>query len=72
MRGRGWIRQQRLADAKELTQQIARLEQDLLVPKGPSKRRELIEVGYQIRSYKRRLRKLERCISALQSWQSAT
>ncbi|CDX32230.1 conserved hypothetical protein [Mesorhizobium plurifarium] len=71
MRGRSWIRQQRLAEAQELTEQIIRLEQELLVPKG-AKLRELIEVGYQIRTYKRRLCKLERCISALQSCQSAT
>ncbi|CDX29433.1 conserved hypothetical protein [Mesorhizobium sp. ORS 3359] len=71
MRGRGWIRQQRLAEAQELTLQITRLEQELLVPEG-AKPSELLEVGYQIRTYKRRLRKLERCICALQSRQSAT
>jgi hypothetical protein len=66
MRGRGWIRQQRLAEARELTEQITRLERELLVPRR-AKPSELLEVGYQIRNSKRRLRRLERCISALES-----
>lgn len=71
MHGRSRIRQQLLADAHELKERIAKLERDLLVPGGASKPRKLMEIGYEIRSRKSRLHRLERCISALQFRQSA-
>lgn len=67
MHGRSRIRQQLLADAHQLKQQIAQLERDLLSPGGggftPIK---FTEVSYQIRRRKSRLYRLERCICALQ------
>lgn len=71
MRSRDWIRQQRLADAQRLREQIAQLETDLVAERGASKRRRLIETGFHIHSCKSRLERLERCIAALQSTQSA-
>ncbi|WP_224542907.1 hypothetical protein [Mesorhizobium sp. ES1-6] len=67
MHGRSWILQQRLADARLLREEIARLQQELLVVRTASKRRRLIEVGCRLQNYKARLERLERCISALQS-----
>ncbi|MBZ9993139.1 hypothetical protein [Mesorhizobium sp. BH1-1-4] len=66
MKGRGWIRQQRVADAEAVRKNIARLEQELIATRA-DKRAKLHEIGIQLRSHKSRLERLERCISALHS-----
>lgn len=65
MRGRGWIRELRLADAQQLRKQIAQFEMELLTERESFKLRRLAELGYHIHSRKLRLQRLERCISAL-------
>ncbi|TPJ66012.1 Sec1 family protein [Mesorhizobium sp. B2-7-1] len=66
MKGRGWIRERRIAEATQVRDQIAKLEQELLAGGGDHRRRtKFHDIGHQLRSHKSRLERLERCISAL-------
>ncbi|MBZ9991676.1 hypothetical protein LB572_31755 [Mesorhizobium sp. BH1-1-5] len=58
---RGWIRQQRFADAEAPRKNIARLEEELIAAR-PDKRAKLHEIGVQLRAHKSRLEQLQRCI----------
>ncbi|MBZ9776900.1 hypothetical protein [Mesorhizobium sp. CO1-1-8] len=70
MKGRGWIRLQRVADAQAIRKKIALLEQELIAART-DKHAKLHEIGLQLRAYKSQLERLELCISALQSLRSA-
>ncbi|MBZ9870547.1 hypothetical protein LB542_06720 [Mesorhizobium sp. BR1-1-9] len=72
MKGRGWIRKQRLVDAQEVREHIARLEQELIAARAPNKRAKLHDIGHQLQTLKSRLERLERCISGLKCGQSGS
>lgn len=66
LRGRGWIRKQRIDDARKLREQIAELERALIATADVAKPRRPSEIGFQIQAHRSRLQRLEHCISALE------
>ncbi|RUW65480.1 hypothetical protein EOA31_33610 [Mesorhizobium sp. M4B.F.Ca.ET.049.02.1.2] len=60
MRGLGWIRKLRLAEAQQIRDRIASLEVEL-ISAAPTKGK--FNLGHQLRSQKARLERLEQCIA---------
>ncbi len=66
MRGAGWIRGLREAEAAQLRREISRLERDLLQAANSKAMRNLHEAAHALRWQKARLRRLEECLAAMQ------
>jgi hypothetical protein len=66
MRGPGWIKEMRQADAQRLREQIALLEGDLIGAANNAKGKwKLHEIAHALRAHKNRLELLEECIDRM-------
>jgi hypothetical protein len=64
MRGRGWIKQIRQDEARQVRSRIAELERDLLASSSQGRHRRF-EAGHELRNAKFRLERLEECIAEI-------
>jgi hypothetical protein len=64
MRGRGWIKEIRQDEARQVRARIAELERDLLT-NSPQGRHRRFEAGHELRNAKFRLERLEECIAEI-------
>ncbi|RUW82248.1 MAG: hypothetical protein E5V66_16850 [Mesorhizobium sp.] len=60
MRGLGWLRELRLAEAQQIRDRIASLEVELISAAAAKGK---FNLGHQLRSQKARLGRLEQCIA---------
>jgi hypothetical protein len=65
MRGPGWIKEMRQADAQQLRDQIAPLEVDLIGAANSKGKWKLHEIAHALRAQKARLELLEECIDRI-------
>jgi DNA-binding NtrC family response regulator len=65
MRGAGWIRGLREAEARQLRNEIDRLERGLIEAANSKAKWNLHEVAHALRWQKARLRRLEECLEAM-------
>ncbi|RTL94912.1 MAG: hypothetical protein EKK31_30165 [Hyphomicrobiales bacterium] len=65
MRGAGWIRGLREAEARQLRREIDRLERGLIEAANSKAKWNLHEVAHTLRWQKARLRRLEECLAAM-------
>ena len=65
MRGAGWIRGLREAEALQLRRDIDRLERGLIEAANSKAKWNLHEVAHTLRWQKARLRRLEECLAAM-------
>ncbi|MDX8442479.1 hypothetical protein [Mesorhizobium australafricanum] len=65
MRGAGWIRGLREAEARQLRNEIDRLERGLIEAANSKAKWNLHEVAHTLRWQKARLRRLEECLTAM-------
>ncbi|RWM20644.1 MAG: hypothetical protein EOR73_14500 [Mesorhizobium sp.] len=63
MRGLGWIKSIRLAEAQQMRDRIALLECELINAAASKGKSNLLNVGHELRSQKARLERLEHCIA---------
>ena len=64
MRGRGWIKELRQGEARQVRSRIAELERDLM-GNSPQGRHRRFEAGHELRNAKSRLERLEECIAEI-------
>lgn len=67
MRGAGWIRGLREAQAEELRREICQLELDLIEAANSKGSAKLQDIAYTLRWQKARLERLEECLAAMQA-----
>jgi hypothetical protein len=67
MRGVGWIRGLREAEALKLRGEVDRLERDLLSAANSKAKRNLHETAHALRWHKAQLQRLEECLAAMPS-----
>ncbi|PBC11794.1 hypothetical protein CK230_00005 [Mesorhizobium sp. WSM3859] len=72
MRGAGWIRGLREAEAHQLRSEIDRLERGLIETANSNARCNLHEVAHTLRWQKARLRLLEECLAAMPAGKPAS
>lgn len=65
MRGAGWIKGLREAEAEQLRGEIGRLERDMLNAANSKAKRNLHEAAHSLRWQKARLKRLEECLAAM-------
>ncbi|WP_371010885.1 hypothetical protein [Mesorhizobium sp. RCC_202] len=65
MRGLGWIRGLREAEALKLRDEVDQLERDLLSAANSKAKRNLHETAHALRWHKAQLRRLEECLAAM-------
>ena len=65
MRGPGWVRDLRQAEAQQLRDQIARLESELISAANSNGKWKLHDIAHALRAQKARLALLEECIDWL-------
>ena len=65
MRGAGWIRGLREAEARQLRNEIDQLERGLIEAANSQAKWNLHEVAHTLRWQKARLRRLEECLAAM-------
>ena len=66
MRGPGWIKEMRRADAQQLRDQIVVLEGELIkTANNPKGKWKLHEIAHVLRAHKARLKLLEQCIDGM-------
>ncbi|TPN88620.1 hypothetical protein FJ987_19825 [Mesorhizobium sp. CU2] len=65
MRGAGWIRGLREAEAVQLRREIGRLERNMLDAANSKAKRNLHDAAHALRWQKARLRRLEECLAAM-------
>jgi hypothetical protein len=71
MRGAGWIRGLREAEARQLRREIDRLELGLIEAANSKAKWNLHEVAHTLRWQKARLRRLEECLAAMPAGKTA-
>ena len=67
MRGAGWIKGLREAEARELRSEISRLEIDLIAAANSQGKSRLHDVAHTLRCQKARLERLEECLASMTS-----
>lgn len=72
MRGAGWIRGLREAEAKQLRREISRLELDLMTAANSKGKSKLHEIAHTLRWQKARLERLEECLAAMPARKAAS
>jgi hypothetical protein len=70
MRGAGWIRGLREAEAQELRREIDQLELDLIEAANSKGKGKLHDIGHTLRWQKARLDRLEECLAAMPTGKS--
>lgn len=65
MRGAGWIKGLREAEARELRRQITQLELDLIEAANSGGKGKLHDIAHSLRWQKARLERLEECLAAM-------
>jgi hypothetical protein len=72
MRGAGWIRGLREAEARELRREIDQLELDLIEAANSKGKGKLHDIAHTLRWQKARLDRLEECLAAMPTGKSVT
>jgi DNA-binding NtrC family response regulator len=72
MRGAGWIRGLREAEARQLRSEIDRLERGLIEAANSKAKWNLHEVAHTLRWQKAKLRRLEECLDAMPEGKTAS
>jgi hypothetical protein len=70
MRGAGWIRGLREAEARELRREIDQLELDLIEAANSKGKGKLHDIAHTLRWQKARLDRLEECLAAMPTGKS--
>ena len=65
MRGAGWIKRLREAEALELRREIGQLELDLIEAANSKGKGKLQDIAHSLRWQKARLERLEECLAAM-------
>ncbi|WP_292469851.1 hypothetical protein [Mesorhizobium sp.] len=65
MRGAGWIKGLREAEAQELRREIAQLELDFIEAANSGGKGKLHDIAHSLRWQKARLERLEECLAAM-------
>jgi ribosome biogenesis protein Nip4 len=72
MRGAGWIRGLREAEARELRREIDQLELDLIEAANSKGKGKLHDIAHTLRWQKARLDRLEECLAAMPTGKSVS
>ena len=72
MRGAGWIKGLREAEARQLRREIFQLELDLIKAANSKARWNLHEIAHELRRRKARLERLEECLAAMPAGKAAS